>query len=136
MLSAGFSFVLSLAIHGSCMAFDYRILREYLKEETHVEDISGVYDLERVIDDFVLLCVLVGNDFLPHSPTLDINEGAMDEIFDCYRDMLRTKGGYLTYGEGISHVRLEFFLTQVARRESDTLKQRAQVWMRHLTEIA
>jgi hypothetical protein len=33
------------------------------------------YDLERVVDDFVLFCMLVGNDFLPPLPTVDINEG-------------------------------------------------------------
>lgn len=104
-----------------------RVLREYLKEETFVEEISAEFDLERVVDDFVLLCVLVGNDFLPHSPTLDINEGAMDQIFDCYREMLRKKEGYLTYGEAISHIRLGSFLSQVALHETDTLKQRAQV---------
>lgn len=98
-----------------------------MEKETFVEELTGIYDLERVIDDFILLCVLVGNDFLPHSPTLDINEGAMDQIFDSYRDMLRTKGGYLTNGEAISHVRLEYFLSQVGQHESETLQQRAQV---------
>jgi 5'-3' exoribonuclease 1 len=30
------------------------------------------YDLERVVDDLVLFCMLVGNDFLPPLPTMDI----------------------------------------------------------------
>jgi 5'-3' exoribonuclease 1 len=50
------------------------------------------YDLERIIDDFILLSVFVGNDFLPHLPNLHINEGAMEEIWNIYKRVLPVAG--------------------------------------------
>jgi 5'-3' exoribonuclease 1 len=44
-----------------------RLLREYLEVEFNATVILpwGPIDIERVVDDFVLFCMLVGNDFLP-----------------------------------------------------------------------
>ena len=53
-------------------------------------------DLERVIDDIVFLCFLVGNDFLPHIHSMDISEGALDCLFAIYRKQLPAMPDYLT----------------------------------------
>jgi len=75
------------------------ILREYLKLEFKGLINSG-YDFERIVDDFVFLCFLVGNDFLPNLPSLKIREGAIDALIYLYKKLLPEMGEYLTNGEG------------------------------------
>ena len=59
--------------------------------------VVAAWDLERLLDDFVFLTFFVGNDFLPHSPSFDIGEGAFDRIFGAYKLAIKDwKGGYLT----------------------------------------
>ena len=75
------------------------ILREYLKIEFK-DLIKSEYDFERIIDDFVFLCFLVGNDFLPNLPSLKIREGAIDALIYLYKKLLPEMKEYLTNGEG------------------------------------
>jgi 5'-3' exoribonuclease 2 len=46
-----------------------QVLREYLDREFRHLSLSFPYSLERVIDDFIIICFLAGNDFLPRLPS-------------------------------------------------------------------
>jgi 5'-3' exonuclease len=80
------------------------LLREYLELEFEAllrGKCAFAFDLERIIDDFVFICFLIGNDFLPNLPALDIAEGGLDVLFRFYAEVLPEAGGYLT--EGTAH---------------------------------
>lgn len=111
------------------------ILREYLDYEFKADiekELAGAkpstditYDLERVLDDFVFMCFFVGNDFLPHLPTLDIREGAIDYLIELYKtELCRT--GYLTSSQGdVDFGRVRKLLQCVGRKEDEIFKERA-----------
>jgi 5'-3' exoribonuclease 2 len=86
---------------------------------------AGVaYDLERVIDDFVFLCFFVGNDFLPHLPTLDIREGAIDYIIEVYKTDL-AHVGYITSGAGdVDFDRAKRMLSRIGTKEDEVFQER------------
>ena len=75
------------------------ILREYLSYEFRILLVQN-YDLERIIDDFVFMCFLVGNDFLPNMPSLKIREGALDALVYLYKQKRPKMNDYLTNGKG------------------------------------
>ena len=107
------------------------LLREYLDAEFRcgADALPFPYDCERVVDDFVLLCMLVGNDFLPPLPTLDIAEGALNTLFSTYRELLPTLGGYVSGDDGggtFDAKRLEVILERMGEMEAKVLADRSR----------
>lgn len=105
------------------------ILREYLAIEFAYGLDPETYDLERLIDDFVFMTFLVGNDFLPHMPTLDISDGAFDLLFNTYKQQKSEwgQGQYLTSsGEITDAARLEAFLNVIGAAETEIFEMREE----------
>ncbi|ETN84850.1 XRN 5'-3' exonuclease [Necator americanus] len=71
------------------------LLREYLSWEFHPlkASLPFPYDVERVIDDWVLMGFLVGNDFIPHLPHVHIHDDALPLLYQTYIQVLPTLEG-------------------------------------------
>ena len=94
------------------------IVREYLELEfQELKDPAALefaFDMERVIDDFILMAFFVGNDFLPNLPNLHINEGALALMFKVYKSVLPKAGGYINERGVINLERLGLLLDELA----------------------
>ncbi|MCJ1284596.1 5'-3' exoribonuclease 2 [Xylographa opegraphella] len=101
-------------------------LREYLEAELHVPGIPFRFDLERALDDWIFMCFFVGNDFLPHLPSLDIRENGIDTLIAIWRDNLPLMGGYLTKDGHVDLERAQFVLDGLAKQEDAIFKRRRQ----------
>ncbi|KAL8659842.1 MAG: hypothetical protein Q9226_000207 [Calogaya cf. arnoldii] len=94
------------------------IVREYLglefQELKEPSALAFAFDMERVIDDFILMAFFVGNDFLPNLPNLHINEGALALMFKVYKSVLPKAGGYINERGVINLERLALLLEELS----------------------
>lgn len=102
------------------------ILREYLAAELDVPGLPFKFDLERAIDDWVFNCFFVGNDFLPHLPSLDIRDGGIDTLNAIWRDNLPLMGGYVTKDGTVNLERVQYILDGLAKQEDAIFRRRKQ----------
>ena len=102
------------------------VLREYLAAELYVRNQPFPFDLERALDDWVFMCFFVGNDFLPHLPSLDIRENGIDTLIAIWRDNIPTMGGYLTQDGSVAFQRAQLILQGLAKQEDAIFRRRRQ----------
>ncbi|KAK6297260.1 hypothetical protein J4Q44_G00318430 [Coregonus suidteri] len=102
------------------------VLREYLERELTMASLPFPFDFERTVDDWVFMCFFVGNDFLPHLPSLEIREGAIDRLVGIYKDVVHKTGGYITENGFVKLESVELIMQAIGVAEDNIFKKRKE----------
>ncbi|KAF7223264.1 5'-3' exoribonuclease 1 isoform X1 [Nothobranchius furzeri] len=92
------------------------LMREYIDYEFSElkYQMGSDYDLERIIDDWILMGFLVGNDFIPHLPHFHINHDALPLLYKTYISVLPSLGGYLNENGHLNLRNFEKYLEKLS----------------------
>ena len=91
----------------------YEIKNEFSEEEFEIEN--------NVIIDYVFLCFLVGNDFLPTLINLDIRENSISTLLEIYIKILKIRKKYLIENLNIDFTFLQQILSHLYNSENYNL---------------
>uniref|UniRef100_A0A8R1E575 Uncharacterized protein n=1 Tax=Caenorhabditis japonica TaxID=281687 RepID=A0A8R1E575_CAEJA len=104
------------------------LLREYLAWEFYgIKDtLPFEYDMEHIVDDWILMGLLVGNDFLPHLPNIHIHDDALPLLYQTYKKVLPTLDGYINEGGYLNLSRFEKFLALLAKNDKNSFMDKME----------
>ena len=85
------------------------------------------FNPEYAINDFIFMCFMVGNDFLPHVPSLEIIEGGIDQMIDVYKNV-GEHYGHLTQNKNdnimFRHKSLKIFFGTISGYDKGVLENK------------
>ncbi|KAJ1346829.1 hypothetical protein KIN20_001732 [Parelaphostrongylus tenuis] len=104
------------------------LLREYLSWEFDLlkTTLPFPYDIDRIVDDWVLMGFLVGNDFIPHLPHVHIHADALPLLYQTYIQTLPTLDGYINESGILNLKRFEIFLQAFASNDRRYFLQKCE----------
>lgn len=93
---------------------DIDILKKCIIEQISEIVLNKELDKEKIIRDFIFICYFLGNDFLPHVPSIDIkcfdknNINGLDLVLQAYANTFDSLNEYLIINEGKVKYNLDF----------------------------
>jgi 5'-3' exonuclease len=93
---------------------------EHINEDDGVKKTNNYHNYH---NDFIILCYFLGNDFIPHLPSIDIKKDGMDILLNAYSDMmLYTNEKILDDEYNLNLTSFKIFIKSLANIEDELLK--------------
>lgn len=86
--------------------------------------LEGKHDSTR---DYIFMCFLLGNDFLPHFPSLNIRTKGIEILLRVYSRTFKNTSFGLTDGSNINWHGLNLFITALAKMEKNNIRDEYQL---------
>ena len=94
------------------------LIRQKISEKA--ENYEQIEIPEFFWDDFIFICYLLGNDFLPHLPSIDIHSNGLDIVIDYYAEIILELGYKLLDSSAIPEIKINTgFLLELLRLLAD-----------------
>lgn len=110
-----------------CLYLDIDKMKLSLIEEFKENGIKDIYKNENLIRDYIFMCFMLGNDFIPHSDSLSIKEGGIKKLIDTYIVIFNKTGQNLILNEkekiSINIPIFKIFLAKICKNEDYTLSK-------------
>ena len=91
-------------------------------------DIFEVDDnYDRIINDYVFMCFFLGNDFLPHTPSLNIRTIGINTLLDIYEKHFIKKAKYIINNDSIEWKNLYKFINILSDLEEQLIKKEYKI---------
>ncbi|CAK71646.1 unnamed protein product (macronuclear) [Paramecium tetraurelia] len=103
-----------------------QIVKEYLDLEYKTIQMKIPYNIDRVIDDFLLLFFLIGNDFLPRVYCFDIKQGTVELLIDTFKSFLEQCDEYVTQDGWINWKSMSLLVQVLSKFEIKAIEKRVE----------
>jgi 5'-3' exonuclease len=76
---------------------------------------------DNIITDYVYICFMLGNDFIPHNPSLNIRTNGIDILIEVYKKLYSSKNFIINNDNSINWKKFKKFCTLLADEETNYL---------------
>ncbi len=100
------------------------LLKKWSKtnETTVATDLAPPFPKVDKVEDYIFLCFFLGNDFMPHFPSVNIRTGGVDKMLNAYKATIGSTNENLTNGKQIYWANVRKLVKHLADFEEENFK--------------